>query len=75
MKNKEQPKIIKVIRVLEYTGTVEWIDKTLNAGAIPKNGAMVINHPDGYQQKISSATIGTFDSVFMVDFDKLLDKS
>jgi len=81
MKKKQQvieekkPEIIKVIRILEYTGTVEWIDRTMKAGYVPKNGAVVINHPDGHHLKISSATVGTFDSVFLVNFDKLLDKS
>jgi hypothetical protein len=55
MKNEK----VRIVRILEYVGTREWLETTLNKGAVPANGQYVVNN----ECYIKSATIGSFAEI------------
>ena len=59
--------IIRVLRVLEYVGPRDLVEKTLRAGAVPANG----EHDCGTGGlRIKSALVGTFGDVVNIDQDE-----
>lgn len=57
--------IVRVLRILEYVGTREWIENTLDRGAVPANG----QHDCGLG-KIRSAVIGSYPEILEKDNGK-----
>lgn len=55
--------LVRVIRVIEYVGTREWLDATLENCAVPVNGEKVFGHG-----MIRSAILGEPNPVDL-DFD------
>lgn len=56
-------KQFRVLRVLEYIGSREWVEKTLKTGSVPANGEHTFQ-VDGVEHSIRSATIGQFPDLF-----------
>lgn len=66
--------IVRVLRILEYTGPHDWVEKTLSSGAVPANGQYTllkgeaVNPPiKGYDWCIKSAVVGQFPEILEVN--------
>ena len=58
---------VRVIRILVYEGSREWVEHTLEKGAVPANGRKVISHG----MTVASMTIRGFpDVIEMLTTDK-----
>jgi hypothetical protein len=55
--------IVRVLRILEYVGPREWVETTLEKGAVPANGSHRIDD----NKVIRSATLGEFPEVLLHD--------
>jgi hypothetical protein len=51
--------IVRVLRILEYTGPREWVERTLEQGAVPANGQHTL--PNG--SVVRSAIIGQYPEI------------
>ncbi len=50
------PEMVRMLRIMEYRGTREWLEKTLTNGAVPANGTRRIDD----KTYITSSMLGTF---------------
>ncbi|HEY3376258.1 MAG TPA: hypothetical protein VGL77_02085 [Armatimonadota bacterium] len=58
--------IIRVLRVLEYVGPRDVVEKQLRQGGVPANGEHVVA---GLNLTIKSALVGTFGDVVSIEND------
>ena len=52
---------VRVLRILEYVGDREWVEKTLKSSSVPMNGDSSIN--TGRENIIKSAIIDSFPEI------------
>lgn len=58
--------VARVLRILEYVGPDGWIERTLQRGAVPANGAHQFDTPAGVCQ-VRSAVIGALPEIWERD--------
>jgi len=51
--------IVRVLRILEYTGPREWVEMTMQKNAVPSNGAYQVDK----DKCIRSAVIGQYPEI------------